>query len=195
MKKFIVVPVALVALAASACGTMQKQTDTATVTQTQTQPAASAPAAKPKPKPKPASDSSTNLSGPVGTAFTDTDDSNNKMAVKLTHVMDPAQGADEFNTPDNGNRFVGAKFKITGLSGTFSDDANSDAVLVGSNGQSYQPDFSDIRGCTNFNAGSYSVSPGTSSVGCVVFQVPENVQASSIQWGSEFGGTPATWTL
>jgi hypothetical protein len=117
------------------------------------------------------------------------------MSVKLTHVIDPAKGANEFDTPDNGKRFVGAKFKIRGVSGSFSDDANSEAVVVGSNGQSYQPDFSDIAGCTNFNDGEFDVTPGTSSIGCVVFQVPERIKVASIQWGGSFGGTPATWAL
>ena len=33
------------------------------------------------------------------------------MSVTLTQVIDPAQGADQFTTPDNGNRFVGAVFR------------------------------------------------------------------------------------
>lgn len=135
------------------------------------------------------------LSGPVGMPFTDTDDQNNKMEVTLTQIIDPAKPANEFGTPDNGNRFVGAKFSIKGISGEFSDDANTDAVLIGSDGQTYQPDFNDIAGCTNFNAGSYSVSPGQTTIGCVVFQVPERVQVQSIQWGGGFGATPATWTV
>jgi hypothetical protein len=135
------------------------------------------------------------LTGPVGTPYTDTDAQNNEMSVTLTQVIDPAQGANEFDTPDNGNRFVGAKFKIAGMSGSYSDDANSDAVVIGSDGQSYTPDFNDIAGCTNFNAGAFSVSPGTSATGCVAFQVPQGVTVASVQWGGGFGGTPATWTL
>lgn len=66
---------------------------------------------------------------------------------------------------------------------------------MGSDGQTYQPDFSDIAGCTNFNAGSYTVPPGRNSIGCVVFQVPNGVHVASVQWGGQFGGNPATWTL
>ena len=61
--------------------------------------------ASPSPSP------SNSLSSPVGTIYTVTDQSGNKMSVTLTQVIDPAQGADQFTTPDNGNRFVGAVFR------------------------------------------------------------------------------------
>ena len=81
------------------------------------------------------------------------------MTVTLTKAIDPAQGADQYTTPNNGFRFVGAVFTLSGVSGTFSDDANSDATLVGSNGQSYTADFRSIAGVTNFNSGLYNLTP------------------------------------
>jgi hypothetical protein len=156
-------------------------------------PAQATPAATPTPTPTP----TPSLSGPVGTTYKVTDSSGNVMTVTLTKVIDPAQGADQFSTPNNGNRFVGAVFTLDGVSGTFSDDANSDATLVGSNGQSYTADFDSIAGVTNFNSGEYNLTPGVRSVGAVTFQVPVGVSVSAIQWsGSDgFGGAPATWTL
>jgi hypothetical protein len=59
---------------------------------------------------------SNSLSGPVGTTYTVADQSGDKMSVTLTRVIDPAQGADQFTTPDNGNRFVGAVVHIAGIS-------------------------------------------------------------------------------
>ena len=103
---------------------------------------------------------SNNLSGPVGTTYTVNDQSGDKMSVTLTQVIDPAQGSDQFTTPDNGNRFVGAVVSITGIRGNFSDDANNDATLIGSNGQTYSVDFDSISGYTNFNSGEYNVSVG-----------------------------------
>jgi hypothetical protein len=135
------------------------------------------------------------LEGPIGTVYTDTDASGDVMNVTLTGVTDPATGADIYTTPDNGNRFVAAKFSLTGTSGTSSDDANSDAVVIGSDGQTYSPDYSDVRGCTNFNEGEYSVGPGHTSVGCVVFQIPNGVKVAQVQWGGVYGGTPATWDV
>ena len=139
-----------------------------------------------------------NNSGPLGTTFTATDIDGNKMKVTLIKVIDPAQGSDEFTTPDNGKRFAAAEFRLTGLSGHMSDDANGDATLVGSNHQTYSADFDDIKGCTNFNSGEFSVTPGEQSVGCVVYQVPKHVKVAQIQWDASggYGDTPpATWNL
>ena len=61
------------------------------------------------------------LSGPVGTSYAVTDPSGNKMSVTLTQVIDPAQGADQFTSPQSGNRFVGAAFDIKGINGTVSE--------------------------------------------------------------------------
>jgi hypothetical protein len=136
------------------------------------------------------------LTGPIGTAFTDTDSTNDVMTVTLTAVQDPAVGSDQFDQPDAGNRFVAAKFTLVGKTGAFSDDANSDATLIGSDSQTYQPDFDNVNGCTNFNSGSFTVTPGETSIGCVVFQVPSAIKVKQIQWGSEFStGAPAVWTV
>jgi hypothetical protein len=151
--------------------------------------AAATPTARPTPSP------TNTLSGPVGTVYKVTDDSGNVMTVKLTQVIDPAQGADQYTTPNNGFRFVGVVFTLNGVSGTFSDDANSDATLIGSNSQTYTFDASNLAGVTNFNNGEYNLTPGQTSVGAVAFQVPDRVKVSSIQWGGTFGSSAATWTV
>jgi hypothetical protein len=140
---------------------------------------------------------SNSLSGPVGTTYTVADQSGDKMSVTLTRVIDPAQGADQFTTPDNGNRFVGAVVHIAGISGTFSDDANNDATLIGSNGQTYTADFDSISGYTNFNDGEYNVSSGEKSVGAITFQVPVAVKVAKIEWSANggLGGAPAEWQV
>jgi hypothetical protein len=175
---------------------------TATSTPSITKPstpatAAAAPPTSAQATPTPTPSPTPSLSGPVGTVYQVTDSSGNVITVTLTKVIDPAQGADQFTTPNNGYRFVGAVFTLKGVSGTFSDDANSDATLVGSNGQSYTADFNSIAGVTNFNNGLYNLTPGAHSVGAVTFQVPTGVSVSAIQWSGSggFGGAPATWTL
>ena len=158
-------------------------------------PASARPAALASTKAAPSPSNS--LSGPVGTVYTVTDQSGNKMTVAFTKVIDPAQGADQFTTPGNGNRFVGAVFTINGISGTLSDDANNDATLIGSNGQTYTADFDSIAAYTNFNNGEYNVSAGENSVGAVTFQVPLTVKVTKIEWSANggFGGAPAEWLV
>lgn len=136
-----------------------------------------------------------NLEGPVGTDYTDTDSSGNVMDVVLTQVEDPVHETNQFEAPDNGTRYVAAKFTITGSSGTYSGDANSDAVVIGTDGQTYTFATADVRACTNFNFGSYSVVASQKSIGCVVFQVPNGVKVAQVEWGGEFGGTPAIWDV
>ena len=67
-------------------------------------------------------------------------------AYGLAAVDGRGREADSYSTPDNGKRFVGTVFALMGVSGRFSDDANNDGVLIGSDGQTCQPDFSSIAG-------------------------------------------------
>jgi hypothetical protein len=183
--KIAALAVAAAVLAIAGCGTVTKTPA----------PASTGPAALASTKAAPTPSNS--LSGPVGTVYTVTGQSGDKMTVTLTKVIDPAQGADQFTTPDNGNRFVGAVFTITGTSGTLSDDANNDATLIGANGQTYSADFDSIAGYTNFNSGVYNVSAGENSVGAVTFQVPLTVKVTKIEWSANggFGGAPAEWLV
>lgn len=133
----------------------------------------------------------------VGSAIALTDQKGNKANVTLAQVINPAQGADQFTTPDNGKRFVGLKFVIAATSGTVSDDADSDATIIGSDNQTYQADFSDIAGCTNFDSGTFTVAAGGSSTGCVVYQLPTGVNVSKVRFdiAGGFGDTVAEWLV
>ena len=133
----------------------------------------------------------------VGSAIAVSDDKGNKGNVTLTQVMDPAQGANEFATPDNGKRFVGVKLVIAGTSGTLSDDANSDASVIGSDNQTYNFDLNDIAGCTNFDNGEFTVATGSTSTGCVVFQLPTGVSVSKVRFdiNGGFGNNIAEWLV
>jgi hypothetical protein len=153
-------------------------------------PATSAPASK-----APAT------TGPLGTSFTVTtqDNSGNDVSYHVTakQVLDPATGSDEFNTPAAGKRFVGIQLTILGAAGYSHDDANNDAAIMGSNGQTYTSDFSTLSAGTNFNAGNFSVSAGQRTTGWVTFQLPKGVSVASVQWQADVfnGNPPATWAI
>jgi hypothetical protein len=139
--------------------------------------------------------SGNSLTGPVGTVYRISDGSGHVMTVRLRRLIDPARGSDSFNSPDRGKRFVGAVFALQGITGALQDDANNDAALVGSNGQTYTADFDAIARYTNFNDGEFTLRPGVKSVGAVTFQVPDGVKVASIQWTASSGfGSTATWT-
>ena len=103
--------------------------------------------------------------------------------ITLTKLIDPAQGADSYTTPNAGDRFVGTEFMIANR-GTkiLSDDINSDVSVQGSNGQTYSPDFNSIAGCTNFNAGMFTITPNQVQSGCATFQIPTGVSVTQVQF-------------
>jgi len=76
----------------------------------------------------------------IGSYFDVQDSSGDTYRVAMVKIIDPAQGADQFSSPDNGKRFVGVVFKIKALSGSPQDeDANSDAAVVGATGRPTPP--------------------------------------------------------
>ena len=135
--------------------------------------------------------------GKVGSSFALEDGSGNTYQVTLVKVIDPAQGAGQFDTPDSGKRFVGAVFRIKALTGSpQNEDANNDAVLVGGNGQNYSADFGDIAGYTNFDSGMIHVAQGSTVTGAVTFQVPNGVMVSKVQWSALSGfGSMLEWDV
>lgn len=116
-----------------------------------------------------------------------------KGTVTLQQVVDPAPAGSIFQ-PDAGKRFVATKLLITNTgSGSLTGDANINAAVQGSDGQSYTPTLaSDITGCTNFDSGSYTLAAGNSVVGCVVFQIPTGVTVAKVHYNLEAGFTGDT---
>jgi len=177
--KIVILAVAAAVLGIAGCGNI-------------TQPPPNAKCAAPASS-KPAPAPSSSLSGPVGTVYNVTG-LTGQVSVILTKVIDPAQGAGQATAPASGCRFVGAVFTITGISGTYSANANKNATLIGSNGRTYTADSHSIAGYTNFSNGEYKVSAGEKSVGAVAFQVPLTVKVARIEWSANrLGGGPAEW--
>lgn len=132
----------------------------------------------------------------IGSYFDAKDSSGDTYRITLIKVIDPAHGADQFTTPTNGNRFVGAVFTVKALSGSPRDeDADSNAVLVGGNGQTYTADFSTIAGYTNFSSGVINVAQGDTTTGAVTFQIPSSVKVSKVQWSDSLFGSTLQWNL
>jgi hypothetical protein len=132
----------------------------------------------------------------IGSYFDVQDSSGNTYRVTLVKIIDPAQGADQFSTPDNGKHFVGAVFMIRALKGSpQNEDANNNAVIVGGNGQSYTADFDNIAGYTNFDNGTIHVAQGDTQTGSVTFQVPHGVKVTKVQWSPGAFGSAVQWDV
>ena len=135
--------------------------------------------------------------GKVGSSFELNDGSGNLYQVILAKVIDPAKGENQFATPDAGKRFVGLVFRVKALTGSPKDeDANNDAVAIGSNGQNYPADFDGIAGYTSFDQGVIHVSQGETVTGSVTFQVPNGVMVSTVRWTALSGfGSTVEWIV
>lgn len=139
-------------------------------------PAPPAPSA-PRPASPAPSTPSPGSSAPAGEGVGDTQTVNGlsngeTLAVTLTKVADPATPADEFSTPQGGDRLVGTQFRIANAGSVpYHDVIDSDVQLIDEKGQAYQPELGD-----SITAGrlfeEVRINPGDSRLGFVVFSVP-----------------------
>lgn len=146
-----------------------------------------------------ASTTSTTSSSPssskIGGTFTVTGNDTTDYLVTLTKIEQNARGIDEFNQPSAGYHLVAIIFTVKGDKHTAQDDANSDAIVVGSNKQLYDSDTDNIAGYTNFSGGSFTVSPGEEVVGAVVFKLPIGVTATKVMWAAALSNSTAAWDV
>jgi hypothetical protein len=135
--------------------------------------------------------------GAIGSALNVADGKGDVYRVTLVKVIDPAGGADQLSSPESGKRFVGLVFSVKAVTGSAQDeDANTDAVAFGGNGQTYSADFQAIAGYTNFDHGAIHVAQGETVTGSVTFQVPSGVQVSKVQWTALSGfGSMVEWNV
>jgi hypothetical protein len=118
---------------------------------------------------------------------------NKGLAVTAKQIIDPANGANEFTSADAGKRFVAVVLSLKNNgSGSYTDDANNNLSIKGSDNQTYSPSFDSLNGCTNFNNGQYTLTAGDSVDGCVAFQVPNGVNVAKIQFQTVSGLNSST---
>jgi hypothetical protein len=190
---------AVVFLAGVAVGSSGKTTVAAGgASATPATPAGGSATASHAASPPPAASAPANPSGsqPIGTTYTATV-GHKQYTVTADKVLSPARPDDSFDAASHRHYLVGVKFTLAGVKGHSSDDANNDAVIQGSDGQLYDASFTGLAVGTNFSDGSWNVSPGTSEIGWVTFELPKGVTPASVQWSPTggFGSATATWTV
>ena len=130
---------------------------------------------------------------PVGSAVVLTGiDQTEKMAVTAVTVFSHPRGASYLDTADQGDRLYAVQFRLhdTG-STTYSDAPTLGAAVVDTAGKSYKSTFADVAGCASFPA-SVNIAAGQSSLGCIVFEVPENARITSVRFTLDAGLGPQT---
>jgi hypothetical protein len=139
-----------------------------------------APPTAPEPKaPEPAPKTGPEIGSLGATLYVDHDD----LSVSAS-VRDPVSGANEFETPKAGSRFIAVALSLADHgSASIESDANVDATVIGTNNQAYMAAFDETPGCTNFNSGDYSLLPGGDETGCVLYELPEGVDVQAVRFG------------
>lgn len=129
----------------------------------------------------------------VGEYFTYT----NGLNVQLVKVIDPAAASNQFEAAPKGQRLVAVEFAIWSSKGSQSDDIDLAATIQGSNFQTYQPTFSNVTECTNFDSGTFNVRAGSPREdGCAVFQIPDRVRVAEVVYTpTGFDTSPSTWKV
>lgn len=130
----------------------------------------------------------------IGSAITlSGNGSGEQMAVTVTRVISSASPGDQLTSAPAGDRLYAVQFRLrdTG-SAAYSDAPSNGAAVVDSAGQSYQAGLADTAaGCTSFPA-SENIAPGSSGLGCIVFEVPKAAKIVSVQFTLDSGMGPQT---
>jgi hypothetical protein len=120
------------------------------------------------------------------------DDNGEQMSVTVTKVITAASPGDEFSGAPAGDRLYAVQFRLrdTG-SAAYSDAPDNSAAVVDSAGQSYQAAIDNAAVCQSF-PGTENIAPGSSGLGCVVFEVPKSAKIVSAQFTLDSGFGPQT---
>jgi hypothetical protein len=159
-------------------------------------PATSAPKAAPKTTPR-----SNPNSGPLGTTYQvgGTDSNSNSTAYKVTAVVvDQHSSLAPYDSLTNSaDHLAAVKFRITGVTGESSDDANNNASVISGDTTQYPSALNSTADGPNFSSGSFTVAPGQTASGWVTFELPPGQSVASVQWvpSSGLSDQAGTWTV
>ncbi len=141
--------------------------------------------------------SASSTSGGIGSTLTAKDQNGQPITITLVKVFDPGTPASGDDKPDSGQRLVAVQLKMANPGGTaISEAADNDAKLIDSKGQSYQVEYSNVKGCENY-PGPVALSPGQSKDGCVVFALPAKSTVARLEFtpSSGFSNSTAQWKI
>lgn len=115
-----------------------------------------------------------------------------QMSVTVTKVYSDAQAVDQYNEAPVGDRLYAVAFQLknTGSAG-YSDAPSNSAIVFDSNGHSYQTQFDNVTECQSFQT-VVNIQVGSSSVGCIVYEVPNNAKITKVRVILDSGYGPQT---
>jgi Domain of unknown function (DUF4352) len=115
-----------------------------------------------------------------------------QMSVTVTKVYSNAQPIDQYNEAPSGDRLyaIVLQLKNTGSVG-YSDAPSNSALVYDSAGNSYQTQFDSVTECQSFQP-VVNIAVGSSGVGCVVYEVPNDAKITEVQFILDSGYGPQT---
>jgi hypothetical protein len=155
-------------------------------------PATSAPKTTPPSNPN---------SGPLGTTYQvgGTDSNSNSTAYKVTAVTvnQHSSLAPYDSLTNSADHLAAVKFRITGVTGQSSDDANNNASVISGDTTQYPSALNSTADGPNFSSGSFTLAPGQTASGWVTFELPPGQSIASVQWvpSSGLSDQAGTWTV
>ncbi|WP_030062028.1 MULTISPECIES: DUF4352 domain-containing protein [Streptomyces] len=175
----------LVALGATACNSTGGASVSTEAKQTAAATAGASGAAKPaETKPADAPKAPAKVGDTIALKGMDKANTADVTAVK---VVDPAQSANEYLTPEAGKRYVAVQFQIK-ATGTqaYSEAPWGSAKVVDTQGQAYGPSLAETKAGPAFQTPT-NIAPGESGKGFVTFEVPSDAKLDKVQFALDNG--------
>ncbi|MGW0819442.1 DUF4352 domain-containing protein [Streptomyces viridiviolaceus] len=110
-----------------------------------------------------------------------------QLDVTVTKFLDPAKGADEFNQPQSGKKWVAAQFQLVNTgSKAYSDSPANDARAADTDGQHFDAWFGEIAAGPAMTS-DLNLPAGDKALGWIVFEVPSSSKIVTVQYGLNSG--------
>ena len=114
-------------------------------------------------------------------------DDGSQLDVTLVKWVDNAKSADEFTSPEKGNKWVAAQFKIVNTgTAVYSDSPSNGAQVADEQGQQFNPTFATITAGPEMQAG-VRLAKGATALGYITFEVPKTSKIATLQLALDSG--------
>jgi hypothetical protein len=120
-----------------------------------------------------------------------------QLDVTLKKWLDPAKGADEFNVPQDGKKWVAGQFELVNTgSKVYSDAPSNGAKVADSQGQRFDSWFGEVAAGPAMSS-DVSLPKGEKALGWIVFEVPKDSKVVTVQFAMNSGFSDQTgqWSL
>ncbi|WP_189174586.1 DUF4352 domain-containing protein [Streptomyces lasiicapitis] len=137
--------------------------------------------------------------GTIGSTLSLTgNESDERLDVTLVKVVDPARAANQFATPEAGNRFVAVQFRLKNTGeASYKDAPGNGAELVDGDGQHFSASlYAPTKAGPPF-PGTVSVTIGDTALGYLTFELPAAAEPVTAQFSmnSGFSDDVGEWDL